>query len=173
MAFVFYCAANYVAGILLAFRDKIAATGHFTIEGGMETPKVDSMLQFHPELKTVYMIAALMLLIVSIRMMTLIKENFGKIAKGQKDTSQLTSNRAMFLQYRAVPERTPINEPLKKISGGGGVVVGRYNFPEWQKKWVHILSRGKKDLMDLVFIDDSPVNNLLVAGTRGGKGSLG
>ncbi|HAC1995323.1 TPA_asm: TraM recognition domain-containing protein [Listeria monocytogenes] len=170
MAFVFYCAANYVAGILLAFRDKIAATGHFTIEGGMETPKVDSMLQFHPELKTVYMIAALMLLIVSIRMMTLIKENFGKIAKGQKDTSQLTSNRAMFLQYRAVPERTPINEPLKKISGGGGVVVGRYNFPEWQKKWVHILSRGKKDLMDLVFIDDSPVNNLLVAGTRGGKG---
>lgn len=24
--------------------------------------------------------------------------------------------------------------------------------------------------MDLVFIDDSPVNNLLVAGTRGGKG---
>ncbi|HEM1200740.1 TPA: hypothetical protein U0W09_003031, partial [Listeria monocytogenes] len=77
--------------ILLAFRDKIAATGHFTIEGGMETPKVDSMLQFHPELKTVYMIAALMLLIVSIRMMTLIKENFGKIAKGQKDTSQLTS----------------------------------------------------------------------------------
>lgn len=58
MAFVFYCAANYVAGILLAFRDKIAATGHFTIEGGMETPKVDSMLQFHPELKTVYMIAA-------------------------------------------------------------------------------------------------------------------
>ncbi|EAC2557503.1 type IV secretory system conjugative DNA transfer family protein [Listeria monocytogenes] len=170
MAFVFYCAANYVVGIIVTFRDKLADTGYFTIEGGIDTPNLDAMFHFHPDFKMGYLIAALLLVIMSVRMMTVIKDNFGKIAKGQKDTGQFTSNRDMFLQYRAVPERTPVNEPLKKISGEGGVVVGRYNFPDWQKKLIHTLFRGKKELMDLVFIDDSPVNNLLVAGTRGGKG---
>ena len=50
----------------------------------------------------------------------------------------------MKKQYRAVPDRE------KSFKGGGGVVISR--------------------LGDKVFIDDSPVNNLIIGTTRSGKG---
>lgn len=70
--------------------------------------------------------------------------NFRDLRKNQKGSARFTSFDEMKQQYRRVPDRK------KRYDGLGGVPVGRV----------------KNEL----FIDDSPVNNLVIGTTRSGKG---
>lgn len=71
-------------------------------------------------------------------------QNFGNLNKNQKGRSRFATLKEIKSQYRKVPEKE------KRFKGSGGVPVGRY----------------KKE----IFIDDSPVNNLVIGTTRSGKG---
>ncbi len=71
---------------------------------------------------------------------------FRSLNVGQKGTSRWTTRAELAAQYRLIPEK---KEPF---SGGGGVPVAR-------------TENG-------IYIDDSPVNNLIIGISRSGKGEL-
>lgn len=73
-----------------------------------------------------------------------LKASFRTIKEGQKGTSRFTTLEELKEQYRAIPEKT------LEFEGKGGFPVSRYE--------------------DKIFIDDSPVNNLIIGTTRSGKG---
>ncbi|MGH0798068.1 VirD4-like conjugal transfer protein, CD1115 family [Bacillus mycoides] len=73
-----------------------------------------------------------------------LKSSFKNLNNHEKGSSRFTTVEELKKQYRAVPDRE------KSFKGGGGVVISR--------------------LGDKVFIDDSPVNNLIIGTTRSGKG---
>ncbi|WP_332698422.1 VirD4-like conjugal transfer protein, CD1115 family [Halalkalibacter lacteus] len=76
-----------------------------------------------------------------------LRTNFRELEKpGSKGTSRFTTLDEMKKQYRAVSEKKEMYE------GGGGVPISRYQ--------------------DKIFIDDSPVNNLIIGTTRSGKGEM-
>ncbi|HDR3885086.1 TPA: type IV secretory system conjugative DNA transfer family protein [Bacillus cereus] len=73
-----------------------------------------------------------------------LKSSFKNLNNHEKGSSRFTTVEELKKQYRAVPDRE------ETFKGGGGVVISR--------------------LGDKVFIDDSPVNNLIIGTTRSGKG---
>ncbi|WP_088290981.1 VirD4-like conjugal transfer protein, CD1115 family [Bacillus mycoides] len=73
-----------------------------------------------------------------------LKSSFKNLNNHEKGSSRFTTVEELKKQYRAVPDRE------ESFKGGGGVVISR--------------------LGDKVFIDDSPVNNLIIGTTRSGKG---
>lgn len=73
-----------------------------------------------------------------------IKVNYGNLNKNQKGRSRFATLKEIQAQYREVPDKA------KRFEGSGGVPVGRYK--------------------DNLYIDDSPVNNLIIGTTRSGKG---
>ncbi|QWG42388.1 ATPase (plasmid) [Bacillus mycoides] len=73
-----------------------------------------------------------------------LKSSFKNLNNHEKGSSRFTTVEELKKQYRAVPDRE------ESFEGGGGVVISR--------------------LGDKVFIDDSPVNNLIIGTTRSGKG---
>ncbi|MED0946010.1 VirD4-like conjugal transfer protein, CD1115 family [Bacillus mycoides] len=73
-----------------------------------------------------------------------LKSSFKNLNNHEKGSSRFTTVEELKKQYRSVPDRE------ESFKGGGGVVISRL---------------GNK-----VFIDDSPVNNLIIGTTRSGKG---
>ena len=73
-----------------------------------------------------------------------LKSSFKNLNNHEKGSSRFTTVEELKKQYRAVPDRE------ETFKGSGGVVISR--------------------LGDKVFIDDSPVNNLIIGTTRSGKG---
>lgn len=76
-----------------------------------------------------------------------IHSNYGRVGKGdEKGTGRFTTIEELKKQYRAIPEK------IERYKGGGGIPISRLN--------------------DKIFIDDSPVNNLVIGTTRSGKGEV-
>ncbi|SCB71552.1 VirD4-like conjugal transfer protein, CD1115 family [Bacillus mycoides] len=91
-----------------------------------------------------YMLVFLVVIGTIVRTVYKLKSSFKNLNNHQKGSSRFTTVEELKKQYRAVPDRE------KSFKGGGGVVISR--------------------LGDKVFIDDSPVNNLIIGTTRSGKG---
>lgn len=91
-----------------------------------------------------YMLVFLVVIGTIARTIYKLKSSFKNLNNHEKGSSRFTTVEELKKQYRAVPERE------KSFKGGGGVVISR--------------------LGDKVFIDDSPVNNLIIGTTRSGKG---
>nr|WP_244991628.1 type IV secretory system conjugative DNA transfer family protein [Clostridium senegalense] len=94
----------------------------------------------------VYIIAYIMTSIVLFKFLFNIKASFKDIKEGQKGTSRFTTINELKEQYKAVPEKG------ENFEGKAGVPISRYK--------------------DKIFIDDSPVNNLIIGTTRSGKGEM-
>ncbi|QWG81862.1 MULTISPECIES: VirD4-like conjugal transfer protein, CD1115 family [Bacillus cereus group] len=90
-----------------------------------------------------YMLVFLVVIGTIVRTVYKLNSSFKDLNNHQKGSSRFTEVEELKKQYRAVPDR---EESFK----GGGVVISR--------------------LGDKVFIDDSPVNNLIIGTTRSGKG---
>ena len=76
-----------------------------------------------------------------------IQSNYGRVGKGdEKGSGRFTTVEELKKQYRAIPEK------IERFDGGGGIPISR--------------------LGDKIFIDDSPVNNLVIGTTRSGKGEV-
>ncbi|MGH0600963.1 VirD4-like conjugal transfer protein, CD1115 family [Bacillus mycoides] len=91
-----------------------------------------------------YMLVFLLVIGTIARTVYKLKSSFKNLNNHQKGSSRFTTVEELKKQYRAVPDRE------ESFKGGGGVVISR--------------------LGDKVFIDDSPVNNLIIGTTRSGKG---
>lgn len=70
--------------------------------------------------------------------------NFGELRKDQKGSARFTTFKEIKQQYRDVPDKG------ERFKGSGGIPIARYK--------------------DRLFIDDSPVNNMIIGTTRSGKG---
>ncbi|KWU65573.1 ATPase [Bacillus mycoides] len=91
-----------------------------------------------------YFLVFLLVIGTIVRTVYKLKSSFKNLNNQQKGSSRFTTVEELKKQYRAVPDRE------ESFKGGGGVVISR--------------------LGDKVFIDDSPVNNLIIGTTRSGKG---
>ncbi|MED1436361.1 VirD4-like conjugal transfer protein, CD1115 family [Bacillus mycoides] len=91
-----------------------------------------------------YMLVFLVVIGTIARTVYKLKSSFKNLNNHEKGSSRFTTVEELKKQYRAVPDRE------ESFEGGGGVVISR--------------------LGDKVFIDDSPVNNLIIGTTRSGKG---
>lgn len=94
------------------------------------------------------------------------KASFKDIKEGQKGTSRFTTMEEIDEQYKCVNEIETIEE---RDSGGydgkGGVPIARgYKG--------YIVIDGKKVRKEVMYIDDSASNNLIIGTTRSGKGEL-
>ncbi len=100
-----------------------------------------------------YIIAYIISGVVLCKIIFNIKASFKSIEEGQKGTCRFTTLDEIKEQYKAVNELES-DEELENggYDGGGGVVISRYK--------------------DKIFIDDSPVNNLIIGTTRSGKGEM-
>ncbi|MGE7874954.1 VirD4-like conjugal transfer protein, CD1115 family [Bacillus paramycoides] len=91
-----------------------------------------------------YLLVFLIVIGTIVRTVYKLKSSFKNLNNHEKGSSRFTTVEELKKQYRAVPDRE------ESFEGGGGVVISR--------------------LGDKLFIDDSPVNNLIIGTTRSGKG---
>ena len=94
----------------------------------------------------VYLIGYIVITIPATKLIFDLKKSFETLNLGQKGKSRFTTLEEIQEQYKAIPEKDEF------YKGGGGVPISRYK--------------------DKIFIDTSPVNNLIIGTTRSGKGEV-
>lgn len=105
-----------------------------------------------PRFLLLYIIAYVLIGYIYIRIIFSMKASFKEIDEGQKGTSRFATRKEIENQYRAVP----ISHKLYK--GSGGIPIARG------------IIKNDIEEEEVMFIDDSPVNNLIIGTTRSGKG---
>lgn len=105
----------------------------------------------------IYLVFWTIYICVYYRILLNIKSSFGELEDGQKGSSRFATRDEIDIQYRAVPI---IDD---RFNGGGGVPIAR-GFKDC------IGLNGEKLKKEVMYIDDSAVNNLLIGTTRSGKG---
>lgn len=93
-----------------------------------------------------YLLIYIVLCIPILKLVFDLKKSFISLEDGQKGTSRFTTLEEIKAQYKEVPEKK------ERFKGGGGVPISRYK--------------------DKIYIDTSPVNNLIIGTTRSGKGEM-
>ncbi|NGT67915.1 type IV secretory system conjugative DNA transfer family protein [Clostridium perfringens] len=94
----------------------------------------------------IYLIGYIVLTIPTAKLIFNLKKSFETLNLGQKGKSRFTTLEEIQEQYKAIPEKDEL------YKGGGGVPISRYK--------------------DKIYIDTSPVNNLIIGTTRSGKGEM-
>ncbi|MDM0701387.1 VirD4-like conjugal transfer protein, CD1115 family [Clostridium perfringens] len=94
----------------------------------------------------IYLIGYIVLTIPTAKLIFNLKKSFETLNLGQKGKSRFTTLEEIQAQYKAIPEKDEL------YKGGGGVPISRYK--------------------DKIYIDTSPVNNLIIGTTRSGKGEM-
>ncbi len=142
---VLFLGLNFVVNLGVEIFQKTFGTGSF-----LETEKINidkKMFVSFPFIAS-SIIVYLILLVVSLASSILIVfkfiTNFGQLKKDQKGSARFTTFKEIQQQYRDVPDKG------ERFEGGGGVPIARFK--------------------DRLFIDDSPVNNMIIGTTRSGKG---
>nr|WP_246791622.1 type IV secretory system conjugative DNA transfer family protein [Clostridium perfringens] len=93
-----------------------------------------------------YLLIYIVLCIPILKLIFDLKKSFISLEDGQKGTSRFTTLEEIKAQYKEVPEKK------EGFKGGGGVPISRHK--------------------DKIYIDTSPVNNLIIGTTRSGKGEM-
>ncbi|XZM56689.1 VirD4-like conjugal transfer protein, CD1115 family (plasmid) [Clostridium perfringens] len=93
-----------------------------------------------------YLLIYIVLCIPILKLVFNLKKSFISLEDGQKGTSRFTTLEEIKAQYKEVPEKK------EGFKGGGGVPISRHK--------------------DKIYIDTSPVNNLIIGTTRSGKGEM-
>lgn len=106
----------------------------------------------------IYLILNILMIVLYIKFMVNIRASFKEFDEGQKGSSRFATREEIDQQYRAVPIKTEF------YSGSGGVPIAR-GYKEY-------VSNGKKIKKEVMYIDDSAVNNLIIGTTRSGKGEM-
>ncbi len=105
----------------------------------------------------IYLILNILTIGVYVKLIINIRASYKEFDEGQKGTSRFATREEIDQQYRAVP--------IKKefYNGKGGVPIAR-----GYKDYITV--DGKKVRKEVMYIDDSAVNNLIIGTTRSGKG---
>lgn len=129
------------------------------IFSGGDKPSIFGILNFTYMLYgfPIYLFFLVIYSIVFIKLVLKMKTAFNEIEDGQKGTARFATREEIASQYKAVP----IKDEL--YNGGGGIPVARgfYNLDD---------GYGNIKKKEVMYIDDSSVNNLIIGTTRSGKG---
>ena len=106
----------------------------------------------------IYLILNILMIGVYIKFMINIRASFKEFDEGQKGSSRFATRAEIDQQYRAVPIKTEF------YNGSGGVPIAR-GYKEY-------INNGQKIKKEVMYIDDSAVNNLIIGTTRSGKGEM-
>lgn len=96
----------------------------------------------------VYLIAYVLFFIIYYKSMLKIKVAYSTLEDGQKGSSRFSTWEEVDQQYKSIPKKDIFYE------GNGGIPIARNLYK------------------DEIYIDDSPVNNLIIGMTRSGKGEM-
>ncbi|MEF9991297.1 MAG: type IV secretory system conjugative DNA transfer family protein [Peptostreptococcaceae bacterium] len=105
----------------------------------------------------IYFIVLIVFSIVYMKIILDIKKSFNEIEDGQKGTARFATREEIANQYRAVP----IKDMEFKGKGGIPIARGLHCYKD---------SYGNTKEEEVMYIDDSSVNNLIIGTTRSGKG---
>lgn len=111
--------------------------------------------EFHSNYWIGYLILLGILLVITVKLVYQIRVSYKPLNVGQKGTARWTTRAELREQYKAIPEKANSSETFTKkdqFSGGGGFPVAAENHQ--------------------IYIDESPVNNLILGITRSGKGEM-
>lgn len=143
---------NYIANVCISFLSTLPTTiDSLTQKSKMPSPDFGLHLAF-----TIiwnewfYIILAVFLLLFDIRFVYKIQTAYRDLNKDQKGGERWTTLKEIQSQYKAIPMRA--ETVTETFPGGGGVPICHYN--------------------GMIYIDDEPVNNLIVGITRSGKGEM-
>ena len=119
--------------------------------GGLKSNKVTFLIpnpfEINLKLKWFYLISAIVSSLFCVRLVYLMKTNLTPLSNAkQKGSRHFATITELKREYRSVPEKSEF------FKGKGGFPISRYK--------------------DRIFIDDSPVNNLLIGTTRSGKDEI-
>ena len=106
----------------------------------------------------IYLILNILMIGLYIKFMINIRASFKEFDEGQKGSSRFATREEIDQQYRAVPIKTEF------YNGSGGVPIAR-GYKEY-------VNNGQKIKKEVMYIDDSAVNNLVIGITRSGKGEM-
>lgn len=113
-----------------------------------------------------YLLAYGIMTLVLIKFIFNFRASFKDISDGQKGTSRFTTMEEIDEQYKSVDEVETIEEREQGgYNGKGGIPIAR-GYKDY------IVIDGKKVMREVLYIDDSPTNNLIIGTTRSGKGEL-
>lgn len=129
------------------------------IFSGGERPSVFGILNFSYMFFgfPIYFFFLAIYFIVFIKLILKMKTAFNEIEDGQKGTARFATREEIASQYKEVP----IKDESYLGKGGIPIARGEYIFKDYN---------GKENKKEVMYIDDSSVNNLIIGTTRSGKG---
>lgn len=168
--FIFKCAAILVVSTILilnlifesiSFLLSFLSDPYFNIFGILNPIY---MFKFLP----VYFLVLLFVLIIYAKTVINIRSSFNEIEDGQKGTARFATRKEIHEQYRHIPIQD------ENYNGSGGVPIAR-GFIDKEGNIIDYKEDENKDMKSLgikevMYIDDSAVNNLIIGTTRSGKG---
>lgn len=145
------------------------------IFSGGDKPSIFGILNFTYMLYgfPIYLFFLVIYSIVFIKLVLKMKTAFNEIEDGQKGTARFATREEIASQYKAVPIK---DEPY---NGGGGIPIARsfidennniVNYKEDKDKEKNKKIMEELGIKEVMYIDDSSVNNLIIGTTRSGKG---
>ncbi|HAT4218978.1 TPA: type IV secretory system conjugative DNA transfer family protein [Clostridium perfringens] len=147
--FMFALATIILNVILSAIDSAFNTINAFTSGQGAETFNILTSifnLKYMFKYPLIYLIGYIIVSIPTAKLIFDLKKSFETLNLGQKGKSRFTTLEEIQEQYKAIPEKDEF------YKGGGGVPISRYK--------------------DKIYIDTSPVNNLIIGTTRSGKGEM-
>lgn len=126
---------------------------------GADKPSIFGILNFSYifQFFPLYFIVFIIFLVSYIKLILDIKKSFNDIEDGQKGTAEFATREEIATQYKAVPIKD------KNYEGKGGVPIAR-GYRSCKD------NLGNEEIEEVMYIDDSSVNNLVIGTTRSGKG---
>lgn len=145
------------------------------IFSGGDKPSIFGILNFTYMLYgfPIYLFFLVIYFIVFIKLVLKMKTAFNEIEDGQKGTARFATREEIASQYKAVPIK---DEPY---NGGGGIPIARsfidknnniVNYKEDKDEEKNKKIMEELGIKEVMYIDDSSVNNLIIGTTRSGKG---
>lgn len=141
----------FLGFIIMTFFINIFVECIDTFKGIFYNEKFNIIMIFIPRIFSyfpIYLLGYIFYFIIYYKSLVKIKLAYGKLENNQKGSSRFTTWEEVDQQYKSVPKKD------KSYEGSGGVPIARNIYK------------------DEIYIDDSPVNNLVIGLTRSGKGEM-
>lgn len=116
-----------------------------------------------------YVLVILGIIIIDVRINFMIYTNYRDINKNQKGSTRWSTMEEIREQYPTIPLK--FEQPYETYYGKGGVPICQYG-THYEQEDVYAEPRLCDIDKGIIFIDRTPVNNLIIGITRSGKGEM-
>lgn len=116
-----------------------------------------------------YVLVVLGIIIIDVRINFMIYTNYRDINKNQKGSTRWSTMEEIREQYPTIPLK--FEQPYETYYGKGGVPICQYG-THYEQEDVYAEPRLCDIDKGIIFIDRTPVNNLIIGITRSGKGEM-